>query len=89
MDSKKLKWSIDLVMGIFFLTSFITGLVKFMVLLRWTGLNGIVIPYALISDIHDWSGVILGLCVFTHLFLNRQWIINMTRKIVHGYGMDP
>jgi hypothetical protein len=34
------------------------------------------------SDIHDWAGLALGFFVAAHLFLNRAWIITMTRKII-------
>lgn len=82
MDSKKIVWLVDLAMGITFLTCFITGLLKFTLLLRLTGLSGVILPSAFISDIHDRSGILLGLLVFLHLYLNRQWIITMTRKIL-------
>ncbi len=84
MDRKILKWSADLAMGIVFMICFVTGLLKFSVLLQVTGLNELVLPSAFISDLHDWSGILLGLLVFIHLFLNRNWIISMTRQIIRG-----
>jgi hypothetical protein len=89
MDRKILKWSMDLAMGSAFLISFVTGLLKFMILLRLTGLSGMILPSAFISDIHDWSGIFLGVFVFIHLFLNRQWIISMTRKVLTNERSDP
>jgi hypothetical protein len=82
MDSKKLMWLVDLAMGITFLTSFITGILKFTILLQLTGLSEVIFPSAFISDIHDRSGILLGLLVFLHLYLNRKWIISMTQKIL-------
>lgn len=70
-------------MGIMFAICFITGLLKLTLLLRLTGLNMIVLPSALISDLHDWSGIALGAFVCLHLFLNRHWIISMTNEILH------
>ncbi len=84
MDRKILKWSVDLAMGILFMICFVTGLLKFTLLLRLTGLNGLVLPSALISDLHDWSGIILGVLVFIHLFLNRGWIISTARQVTRG-----
>jgi len=84
-----LNWSVDLAMSSAFLICFVTGLLKFTILLRLTGLNGVILPSAFISDIHDWSGIILGLFVFIHLFLNRQWIISMTRKVLTTPRSDP
>jgi cytochrome b subunit of formate dehydrogenase len=82
MDIKILKWLTDLGMGIAFAVCFITGLLKFSLLLQMTGLNNIVLPSALISDLHDWSGILLGLLVLFHLYLNRIWIAGMTKKVL-------
>ena len=84
MKSRVLVWVVDLAMGIAFLLSFATGLIKYTVLLRLTGLNDVVLPSALLSDIHDRAGILLGLLVFIHLYLNRKWIVTMTRKIFTG-----
>lgn len=69
-------------MGITFAVCFVTGLLKFPLLLQISGLYRIVLPSSLISDLHDWSGILLGLFVLVHLYLNRTWIIAMTRKVV-------
>jgi hypothetical protein len=52
--------------------------------MRVSGLVDLVLPLALMSDIHDWAGLALGCFVAAHLFLNRVWIITMTRKILSG-----
>ena len=85
-NMQKIRWGIDVAMGITFLVSFGTGLIKWMVLMRMLGLTGTVLPLALISDIHDWAGLCLGVFVAVHLFINRAWIRATTRKIIHG---DP
>jgi hypothetical protein len=82
MNMQVVKWFLDLAMGISFLVSFVTGFFKFTFLMRITGLVDLVLPLALMSDIHDWSGLVLGFFVATHLFLNRSWIMNMTRRIL-------
>jgi Domain of unknown function (DUF4405) len=84
MDSKMLKWSVDLALGIMFAICFVTGLLKFPLLLQVTGLYRLILPSALISDLHDWSGILLGLLVLVHLSLNRTWILGMTRKVLGG-----
>lgn len=81
MDDSKLNWLVDVVMGIIFFICFITGLLKYTILLQLTGLSEVVLPSAFISNLHDWSGIVLGLVVFIHLYLNRRWIISMTHKI--------
>jgi hypothetical protein len=54
--------------------------------MRIFGVTGIVLPMALMSDIHDWSGIVLWLLVGVHLFLNRAWIRSMTRKVLTRSG---
>ena len=89
MDSVKLNWLVDLLLGITFFICFVTGLLKYTVLLQLTGLRNIILPAALISDLHDWSGILLGLFVFVHLLLNRRWIISTTKKILAGSRKEP
>lgn len=88
MNRQVVKWMVDLLMGVAFLASFITGLLKFTLLMRVLGLTFFVLPLAIITDIHEWSGVLLGVCVAVHLFLNRGWILGMTKKVLAG-GPDP
>jgi len=89
MDKNILLYSIDLAMGIVFVTVFVTGLLKFTLLLQLTGLNDIILPSALISELHDWSGIMLGCFVFLHLYMNRTWIAAMTGKIGKDSRSDP
>jgi hypothetical protein len=89
MDSVKLRWLVDLLMGITFFVCFVTGLLKYTVVLQLTGLSNVILPAALISDLHDWSGILLGLFVLLHLILNRRWIISTTKKILAGNKKEP
>jgi len=82
MDTIQGKWLVDLLMGISFAICFITGLLKFPVLLQLTGLTTVVLPFALITNLHDVSGLLMGLFVFLHLFLNRRWIVATTKRIL-------
>jgi uncharacterized integral membrane protein len=84
MNMQVVKWCVDLAMGIAFLFSAVTGTIKFMVLLRVAGFSGIVLPVALMSEVHDRAGIILAILVLVHLVLNRAWILSMTRKILTG-----
>jgi len=84
MDRNVLKWGVDLALGFSFLICFVTGLLKWTLLLRLTGFSGMILPSALFSDLHDWSGIILGLLVLAHLFLNRSWIAAMTINVLGG-----
>ncbi len=84
MNMQVVKWCVDLAMGIAFLFSAVTGTIKLMVLWRIAGFSEIVLPVALISEVHDRAGVALGILVLVHLFLNRAWILSMTRKVLAG-----
>ena len=79
-----IRWGVDVALGITFLVSLVTGLTKLTILMRVTGIGQIVLPLAWISDIHDKAGVLLGMLVFIHLYLNRQWILATTRRILSG-----
>jgi hypothetical protein len=78
------RWGNDLAMGITFVVTFVTGLFKWTLLMRTLGLTDLVFPLALMSDIHDWAGFLLGVFVAFHLFLNRGWILSTTKKILTG-----
>lgn len=84
MNTQIVKWSVDIGLLITFLVCAITGLFKFTLLMRTLGLTDLVFPLALMSDIHDWSGILLVILVGVHLFMNRHWIANVTKKIVTG-----
>ena len=75
MNKNKIKYFVDILMGIFFLILFFTGLIK------WPSKAfGNMIPSSFVSLIHDYSGIFLGIIVIIHLILNWSWIINMTKK---------
>jgi hypothetical protein len=84
MNMQVVRYCVDLSMGIVFLICFVTGLFKFTLLMRMLGLTGVVMPLALMSNIHDWSGVLLGIVVAVHVILNRGWILSMTKKMLGG-----
>ena len=70
-----MKFWVDIGMGIAFLLVAITGILK------WPGLTPQIISrtanpenFHLVARIHDWSGIVMALFVFIHLFLNRDWI---------------
>jgi hypothetical protein len=84
MNMQIAKWCVNLAMGTAFLFSAVTGFFKFALLMRVSGFTDIVLPMALMSEIHDRAGIILSILVAVHLFLNRAWIFTMTRKILTG-----
>lgn len=84
MNMQVVKWLVDLAMGIAFLFSAVTGTIKFLILMRVAGFSEIVLPVALMSEVHDRAGIALSILVLVHLVLNRAWILSMTRKILAG-----
>ncbi|MDP1728634.1 MAG: DUF4405 domain-containing protein [archaeon] len=82
MEKVRLKYWVDVGMGISFLAVFITGIIKFRKILT---LLGIEINYQsgllyILSKVHDWSGVFMGLFVVIHLILNFDWIVCETKS---------
>jgi hypothetical protein len=82
--NQTIRWGVDVAMGITFLVTLITGLFNWTLLMRTLGLTSVVLPLALMSEIHSWAGPLLGVFVAIHLFINRAWIIATTRKILSG-----
>jgi len=89
MNMQVVKWCVNLTMGMVFLLSAVTEFFKFTLLVRAFGLSGVVLPIALMSDIHDWAGIALCFLVAVHLFLNRAWILSMTKKVLAGTAENP
>jgi hypothetical protein len=88
MNLQVVRYGVDVLMGVVFLICFVTGLFKFTLLMRMLGLTGFVLPLARMSDIHDWSGIALGVLVAAHLVINRRWILSMTRRILQHIPVD-
>jgi hypothetical protein len=84
VNMQVVRWGVDVAMGFTFLVTLITGLFNWTLLMRTLGLTDIVLPLALMSEIHSWAGPLLGALVGIHLFINRAWILATTRKILTG-----
>lgn len=84
MNLQIMKWGVDLAMGVVFLFSGLTGLLKYLFLIHFPGVSGLILPMALMSDIHDRAGLLLCILVAVHLYLNRGWILSMTQKVLSG-----
>ena len=80
MNTIKIKYFVDVVMGIVFLLVAATGIIKFPGLIRFFGLTYQQLPMAALSMLHDWSGIILAALVLVHIILNWKWIICTTKS---------
>lgn len=89
MNRQVVKWCIDMGLGIVFLFSAVTGILKLAVLWQVPVVSSAIIPMAWISDIHDRAGLFLVILVAIHLALNRAFILSMTRKILAGTADVP
>mgnify|MGYP006281541147 CR=1 FL=1 len=78
--AKVLYW-IDIGMGISFLLTFLTGLVKMPGLTQLFGFVYKTIPTLYITRVHDWAGVVMSIFVFIHLALHWKWLLNMTKRV--------
>jgi len=72
-------YTIDLGMIVTSIFLLFTGLIKFLEM--WGNMTDLSYMAALLSDLHDWSGLILGVLVFSHLVLHLRWIAAMTKNI--------
>ena len=82
MNKLKIDYWIDVGLAITFLSAFITGLLKWPSLIRFFGLTHRNLPWAEITFVHDWSGLIMGLLVFIHLLFHWKWIVCVTKNIL-------
>ena len=81
MNKTKLNYWIDIGLAISFLICFITGLIKWPGLIKLIGTSTYKILYVKnISLLHDWSGLIMGILVLTHLVLHWKWIVSVTKS---------
>jgi len=80
VNPTKTNYWIDIGMGVAFVLSFITGIIKWPRLVTRFGLTYNQLPMNQLTIIHDWSGIILGLLVLLHLVLHRKWISYTTKQ---------
>jgi cytochrome b subunit of formate dehydrogenase len=76
----RLNYFIDCGLIITFLLSFVTGVIKFPEWTRFFRDVYLIIPASLLSQIHDISGIVMGLLVLAHLVLHWRWIVAMTKS---------
>jgi hypothetical protein len=77
----KANYVVDIALLISFLFLFTTGLIKFPGLVGLFGMNFGGMPIGLISGIHDWSGITMGVLVLIHIILHWSNIVAVTKKL--------
>jgi hypothetical protein len=84
MDKTIINYTVDVGMGITFILTAITGIIKFRQLWTFLGINQMNIFFKNINTIHDWSGIILAAFVLIHLILHFKWIVCITKGFFKG-----
>gem|GEM_PF-947899 len=82
MNVKQTKSLVDIGLILSFLICFITGIIKIPVLLKYLDLRFLDVPVFQITQIHDWSGIILGILVVIHLTLNWRVLVSLTAGLL-------
>ena len=80
MEKTKLKYIVDVLMGISFVIVAVTGIIKYAGVIQAFGMSYSDLPMRTISSAHDNQGLIMTFLVMAHLALNWDWIVCMTKK---------
>ena len=84
MNTTKIRYAIDIGLLVSFFSVFVTGTIKHPITSSgiWARLG--IYPTYGISQIHDTSGLVMGILVLLHLVLNWKWIVATTKMIISG-----
>lgn len=61
-----------------------TGIIKWPGLIDQLSLSYSKVPILLLSNIHDWSGMIMGALAFVHVVLHLKWLTTITKNTFLG-----
>ena len=78
MDRNVLNYLTDAGLIVTFAVCFVTGILKFRYLLSLMGIAYFDLPLSMLTDIHDWSGIAMGVLVALHIVLHWRWIVSTT-----------
>jgi hypothetical protein len=73
-------YSIDLGIIVTSIILFFTGVIKFLEI--WANLTDLSYIAAFLTNLHDWSGLILGILVFLHVIMHWRWMWAMTKNLI-------
>lgn len=82
MDKTLVLYITDATLGIAFLLTGITGIMKMPGWLPAIGISYTSLPFRTISTVHDWAGIAMVVMVALHLLLHWRWIVLMTKRHV-------
>ncbi len=82
MNKIKLDYWVDVGLTISFFICFISGLIKWPGLVKMIGVSAYkTLSVRNISELHDFSGLIMGLLVVIHLALHWKWMVAVTKSM--------
>jgi len=87
MKRSDLNFFIDIGMGITFLVSFLTGVIKFKEILLFFAKIGIFFSMYWTNLIHGWAGLLMGVFVFIHLLLHFKLIKVKSRNLLDSINL--
>ena len=84
MNRLRLMYAVNFLLAVSFIVVAVTGLLKFRSLMNLLGLSDIALPWATVSFVHDWSGLVMLVLVVVHLVFNWEWIVKVTKGFFSG-----
>lgn len=87
MKRSDINYFIDIGMGITFLISFLTGVIKFKGSLLFFAKIGIFFSTYWTNLIHGWAGLLMGVFVFIHLLLHFRLIKVLSRNLLNSTNL--
>jgi hypothetical protein len=84
-----LNYSIDIILSIFFILIFISGIILFPGFLQLIGINPVFFPTYFFSIIHGWLGIITVGLIIVHIYLNLNWFKARTKSTIKLFKQKP
>ena len=86
MNKPSLNYAVEVALALSFIVAFVTGIVKLPGFFGSLGISERGWPLALISNVHDWSGIAFVVLGLVHIALHWDWITCMTRSLLGKTG---
>lgn len=87
MNKTKVNYWVDVIIGISFLASAISGLVYFFD--SGAGSTALGLSFRVWDSLHTWGGMIMIAGVAAHLILHWNWIVCMTKRMILPERKNP
>ena len=84
-----INYSVDIILSIFFIIIFISGIILFPGFLQLIGINPVNFPTYSFAIIHEWLGIISVGLIIIHIYLNLNWLKARTKTIIKLFKQKP